>query len=99
MTNITPPSTQTDDEPTSRPEPRCLDLEDKSKGSPTPADSSTKSTGKDEHHDLEDGDLPGASLSEADQKMDKVYRDHVHQNPGMHLTGGTADDAIWQEHW
>jgi hypothetical protein len=31
--------------------------------------------------------------------MDAVYRDHVHQNPGTHLTGGIADNALWQEHW
>jgi hypothetical protein len=31
--------------------------------------------------------------------MDEVYGDHIHQNPGTHLTGGVAEDAIWQEHW
>jgi hypothetical protein len=31
--------------------------------------------------------------------MDEVYGDHIHQNPGAHLTGGVAEDAIWQEHW
>jgi hypothetical protein len=25
---------------------------------------------------------------DADRKMDKVYGDHIHQNLGMHLTGG-----------
>ncbi len=23
----------------------------------------------------------------------------MHQTPGTHVTGGIADDAIWQEHW
>jgi hypothetical protein len=31
--------------------------------------------------------------------VDAVYSDHVHQNPGTHLTGGIADDALCQEHW
>jgi hypothetical protein len=57
------------------------------------------SEGKDNNHDQEDSDIPEATLSNADQKMDTVYGDHVHQNPGMHLTGGIADDAIWQERW
>jgi hypothetical protein len=42
------------------------------------------------------GDLPGAIISEADRMLDKVYGDHVHQNPGTHLNGGIEDDAMWQ---
>jgi hypothetical protein len=55
--------------------------------------------GEDKPHEQEDGDVPGSSLSGADQKMDTVYGDHVHQNPGTHLLGGIADDALWQERW
>ena len=45
----------------------------------------------------QNGDLPDAILSEADRMIDKVFGDHVHQNPGTHLDGGIADDADWQE--
>jgi len=45
------------------------------------------------------GDLPGAVISEVDRKMDEVYGDHVHQNPGTHLDGGISDDKKWQEYW
>jgi hypothetical protein len=96
MTNITPQSTQTDNEPTSPSEPRRLVLEDKSKGCPPPAE---PNEGVDKPHEREDGNVPGSSLSDADQKMDKVYGDHVHQNPGTHLSGGIANDAPWQERW
>ena len=29
------------------------------------------------------GDLPGATISDADRLLDTVYGDHVHQNPGQ----------------
>jgi hypothetical protein len=96
MTNITRQSTQTNDEPTSPSEPRCLVLEEKSKGRSPPAE---PTKGEDKPHEREDGDVPGSSLSDADQKMDKVYGDHIHHNPGTHLSGGIADDALWQERW
>jgi hypothetical protein len=45
------------------------------------------------------GDLPGAIVSDADRMLvDKVYGDHVHQNPGTHLNGGIEDDAMWQRY-
>jgi hypothetical protein len=31
--------------------------------------------------------------------MDKVYGDHVHQNPGMYLRGDIPDDELWQDCW
>ena len=31
--------------------------------------------------------------------MDKVYGDHVHQNPGTHLRGDIPDDEMWQDYW
>jgi hypothetical protein len=51
------------------------------------------------HYEQEGGDVPGSSLPDVDQKMDKVYGDNVHQNPGTHLSGGIANDALWQERW
>jgi hypothetical protein len=100
LTNNTPQSTQTNNEPTILSVPRRLELGNKSKGSPPPADTSKSTGDKDKHHKQEDGNVPGSSLSEADQKMDAVYGGHVHQNLGTHLTGGIVDDALlWQERW
>ena len=31
--------------------------------------------------------------------LDKVYGDHVHQNPGQHLSDGVPDDHKWQDYW
>jgi hypothetical protein len=42
--------------------------------------------------------FPDAIISDADRMMDKVYGDHVHQNPGTHLDGGIADDTMWQDY-
>jgi hypothetical protein len=47
---------------------------------------------------LNPGDLPGAIITEVDRMMDKVYGNHIHQNPGTHLDGGIADDAKWQDY-
>ncbi len=43
------------------------------------------------------GDLPGATISAADLKLDTVYGDHVHQNTGQHLDGGIPDDSKFQD--
>jgi hypothetical protein len=43
--------------------------------------------------------VPASPLLDEDQEMDKVYGDHVHQNPGAHLLGESADNASWQERW
>ena len=45
------------------------------------------------------GDLPDATISEADRKLLEVYGAYIHQNDGTHLDGGIKDDAIWQEYW
>ena len=45
------------------------------------------------------GDLPGATISDADRKLLEVYGDYIHQNDGTHLDGGIKDDAVWQEYW
>jgi hypothetical protein len=55
--------------------------------------------GREEMEERNIGDLPGATISDADRLLNKVYGDYVHQNPGTHLDGGIADDALWQERW
>jgi hypothetical protein len=54
---------------------------------------------KEDHKRLEKSDLHNAVISDADLLMDKVYGDHVHQNPGQHLHGSIEDDACWQNQW
>jgi len=49
--------------------------------------------------DLAMADAIGYSLTNADRKLDSAYGDHVHQNAGLHLTGGVDDDATWQHYW
>ena len=44
-------------------------------------------------------DLPDYTPSEADLLLDYAYCDHVHDNPGTHLTGDFADDTLWQTYW
>ena len=43
--------------------------------------------------------LPSNTASPADLKLQEVYGDYVHQNPGTHLTRGILDDAVWQDRW
>jgi hypothetical protein len=68
MMNIMPQSTNPNGEPTSTStspptEPRCLELDVKSKESPPPVDNSPKSTGfKDKRHEQENGNFPRSSL-------------------------------------
>jgi hypothetical protein len=45
------------------------------------------------------GDLPGATILDADRKLLEVYGDYIHQNDGTHLDGCIKDDAVWQAHW
>jgi hypothetical protein len=45
------------------------------------------------------GDLPGATISDADRKLLEVYGDYIGQNDGTHLDGGIKDDAVWQARW
>jgi hypothetical protein len=100
LSSVTPQSSPDDDDPPGLSEPRRLDLEEKSLGSPLPPAPPRKGQQEDIlHEDRENGDIPGAVTSDADQLMDKVYGDHVHQNPGTHLCGDIADDALWQERW
>jgi hypothetical protein len=76
-----------------------LELGDKSKGSPSSPDTASGHDKDTLHDDQEEGDIPGSSLTDADQMMDEVYGDHIHQNPGMYLIGGIANDGLWQERW
>ena len=48
-------------------------------------------TGVNDGEPPENGDLKDAQLSDADRKLDAVYGDHVHQNPGQHLHAGIAE--------
>ena len=43
--------------------------------------------------------LPGYVLMAADQRLDTVFGDHVHDNNGTHLHGGVALNALWQKRW
>ena len=47
----------------------------------------------------EQSDLVNAVLSDADRKLDAVYRDHVHKNTGQNLHAGIADYDLWQGYW
>ncbi len=44
----------------------------------------------------EDGDLPGYIATDMDLWLDTLYGGHLCQNPGEHLSGGIADDKVWQ---
>jgi hypothetical protein len=75
-------------QPASPSEPRHLELDDKSKGSLFSAETSSLAQGKDTlHEDRLDGDIPGSSMMDANQKMDvPEWRNF-------------AKDALWQECW
>ena len=45
------------------------------------------------------GDLPNASISEADRKLMEVYGGYIHQNDGSHLDGDIKEDSVWQSRW
>jgi hypothetical protein len=38
-------------------------------------------------------------VTDADQMLDTVNGNHIHQNDGMHLMGGISDDAEWKDYW
>jgi hypothetical protein len=54
---------------------------------------------EDVHQDRENGDLPGATITNAGRILEEVYGDYVHQNLGEHLDGGITNDAMWQGYW
>jgi hypothetical protein len=44
-------------------------------------------------------DLPEYHITSADRKLAAVFGDHIHNNDGTHLSGGIADDHLWQRRW
>jgi hypothetical protein len=75
----------------------------KSEGTPNPEEEGRAEKDSEEEEareeSRENGDLPDYIQTDADQMMDAVYGDHIHQNDGMHLMGGISDNAIWQDYW
>ena len=42
------------------------------------------------------GDVPGYVPTPEDLRLQEVYGDWVHGNPGTHLDGGVQEDELWQ---
>ena len=40
--------------------------------------------------------MPGYVPTQEDLRLQEVYGDWVHGNPGTHLDGGVAEDGLWQ---
>ena len=47
----------------------------------------------------ESGNVPGYVPIPEDLRLQEVYGDWVHGNPGTHLDGGIAEDGTWQGWW
>ena len=45
------------------------------------------------------GDDPGYDPTPEDLRLQEVYRDWVHANPGTQLDGGISEDVAWQVWW
>ena len=45
------------------------------------------------------GDAPGYVPTPEDLRLQEVYGDWVHGNPGTHLDGRIMDDGTWQWWW
>ena len=43
--------------------------------------------------------MPGYVLTPEDLRLQEVYGDWVHGNPGIHLDGRITDDGTWQGWW
>jgi hypothetical protein len=56
-------------------------------------------TGEEGMEDPPSDDSPSATLSDADQMMNTVFGDHIHQNDGTHLDGDIVYNATWQDYW
>jgi hypothetical protein len=54
---------------------------------------------REEPAELPNRDLPGTAALAADIKLMNVYGDYIHQNDGMHLDGGIANNPMCQERW
>jgi hypothetical protein len=55
-------------------------------------------SGKEGEEDKPIGDLPEATLGDADRMLDTVYGGHIHQNDSTHLEGGIVNNNDWQEY-
>ena len=44
----------------------------------------------------ESGNVPGYVPTPEELRLQEVYRDWVHGNPGTHLDGVVVDDSAWQ---
>ena len=47
----------------------------------------------------EEGDKLGYTPTTEDLRIQEVYGDWLHTNPGTHLDGGIGDDTEWQAWW
>ena len=45
------------------------------------------------------GNMPGYVSTPEDLRLQEVYGDWGHGNPGTHLDGGVADNSLWQAWW
>ena len=43
--------------------------------------------------------MPGYQPTPEDLRLQEVYGDWVHANPGTHLDGGIKDNSAWQAWW
>ena len=43
--------------------------------------------------------MPGYNPTPEDLRLQEVYGDWVHANPGTHLDGGVRGDSAWQAWW
>ena len=46
-----------------------------------------------------EGDDPGYNPTPEDLRLQEVYGDWVHANPGTHLDGSISNDTAWQAWW
>ena len=45
------------------------------------------------------GDLPGYTPTPEDLRLQEVYGDWVHANPGTHLDKGVHNNLVWKAWW
>ena len=43
--------------------------------------------------------MPGYNPTPEELRIQEVYGDWVHANPGTHLDGGVCGDLVWQAWW
>ena len=52
-----------------------------------------------EYRGREKGDIPGYTPTPEALRLQEVYGNWVHANPGTHLHGGIGDNETWQRWW